>query len=436
MVFTLNTGEFELGQDGCIGRGAILAGEAYSNTNLQNLLDTAGLEGNAASSSYTFGVWLGSTGYAQGTANVILFRESGDPLTGAQTIDTNSVRAFFYDRNPSFLSNQSRYYLGFLVSTNWNENYWWGHLNSGAFVSPSSAALVNTHGEWVSTGFLSIFRSSNWRFLARDHATAITHYPSTATQGSIFAASCVNSSTQWGLWAAGAVGNRSGYFSQRQGDFAIVLLQNGADTYFSVMTPQTENSSTRNDSVIRSPNITPAPGQTGDDRFSELYLIRNQGNGYSEPLGQVPGFIYVDMNRSENASLAVGSLLRITPGVGTVYERFTNAIVVARWGLDLSLTISNVNSTFTVNTASTPTSATLSAGNRTRTTLETGQRIRFTATPPSGFATSTDYWVVQWDPVNFTFQLSASIGGTAIVPGSNTSSTITRFAALIAMSCR
>ena len=29
MAFTLNAGEFDLG-DGCIGRGTILAGEAYS----------------------------------------------------------------------------------------------------------------------------------------------------------------------------------------------------------------------------------------------------------------------------------------------------------------------------------------------------------------------------------------------------------------------
>ena len=42
MVFTLNTGEFELGQDGCIGRGTILAGEAYSNTNIQALLKQIG----------------------------------------------------------------------------------------------------------------------------------------------------------------------------------------------------------------------------------------------------------------------------------------------------------------------------------------------------------------------------------------------------------
>ena len=432
MVFTLNAGEFDLG-GGCIGRGTILAGEAYSNTNLQNLLDTAGLEGNAASSSYTFGVWLGSTGYAQGTANVILFRESGDPLTGAQTIDTNSVRAFFYDRNPSFLSNQSRYYLGFLVSTNWNENYWWGHLNSGAFVSPSSAALVNTHGEWVSTGFLSIFRSSNWRFLARDHATAITHYPSTATQGSIFAASCVNSSTQWGLWAAGAVGNRSGYFSQRQGDFAIVLLQNGANTYFSVMTSAANNSTTRNDSRLRSPNIIAAPGQSGDDRFSELLLFRDQGNGYSQQLGIVPGFIYVDMNRSENSALAVGDNLTIEPGSGTTYELNKGAIIVARWGLDISATISNVGSLFTVATISTPGSATLASGNRNRWILESNQRIRFTATPPTGLSVGVDYWIIGWDPVAFTFQLSATQNGTAIVPSSDTSSTITRFAALIAM---
>ena len=425
MAFTLNAGEFDLG-DGCIGRGTILAGGAYSNTNIQALLNTSGLEGIANR----------DLGAASIYADFVFFRESNDPLTGTIAFTTgyggsngeSTVWSFYRDQNSGYLDTDARFFLGLQVGRpdGGTDDVVYSWLNSGAYIQ--APVYPNNQSFRVT--------SSNWRFLARDHATATIHYPSTTIQGSIFAASYVNSSTQWGLWAAGAVGNRSGYFNQRQGDFAIVLLQNGANTYFSVMTPQTENSSTRNDSVIRSPNITPAPGQTGDDRFSELYLIRNQGNGYSEPLGQVPGFIYVDMNRSENASLAVGSLLRITPGVGTVYERFTNAIVVARWGLDLSLTISNVNSTFTVNTASTPTSATLSAGNRTRTTLETGQRIRFTATPPSGFATSTNYWVVQWDPVNFTFQLSASIGGTAIVPGSNTSSTITRFAALIAMSCR
>ena len=420
MAFTLNAGEFDLG-GGCIGRGTILAGEAYSNTSLQNLLNTAGLEGLANVSTID-----------TRTANVVFFRESNDILSSSISLNPFLTDYFLWDMRTTVLDHQSRFYIATsAVRSDNNTNIVWSGINSST--SNTLQAVVPQIYSFEDNFNTS---SSNWRFLARDHATAITHYPSTAIQGSIFAASYVNSSTQWGLWAAGAVGNRNGYFNQRQGDFAIVLLQDGANTYFSVMTTQAENSSTRNDSVIRSPNITPAPGQTGDDRFSELYLIRNQGNGYSEPLGQVPGFIYVDMNRSENASLAVGSLLRITPGVGTVYERFTNAIVVARWGLDLSLTISNVNSTFTVNTASTPTSATLSAGNRTRTTLETGQRIRFTATPPSGFATSTDYWVVQWDPVNFTFQLSASIGGTAIVPGSNTSSTITRFAALIAMSCR
>ena len=425
MAFTLNAGEFDLG-DGCIGRGTILAGEAYSNTNIQALLNTSGLEGIANRDLGVVSIY----------ADFVFFRESNDPLTGTIAFTNgnggsngeSTVWSFVRDQNSGYLDTDARFFLGLQVGRpdGLSDDVVYSWLNSGAYIQ--APVYPNNQSFRVT--------SSNWRFLARDHATATIHYPSTTIQGSIFAASYVNSSTQWGLWAAGAVGNRNGYFSQRQGDFAIVLLQDGANTYFSVMTTQAENSSTRNDSVIRSPNITPAPGQTGDDRFSELYLIRNQGNGYSEPLGQVPGFIYVDMNRSENASLAVGSLLRITPGVGTVYERFTNAIVVARWGLDLSLTISNVNSTFTVNTASTPTSATLSAGNRTRTTLETGQRIRFTATPPSGFATSTDYWVVQWDPVNFTFQLSASIGGTAIVPGSNTSSTITRFAALIAMSCR
>jgi len=422
MAFTLNAGEFDLG-DGCIGRGTILAGGAYSNTNIQALLNTSGLEGIANR----------DLGAASIYADFVFFRESNDPLTGTIAFTTgyggsngeSTVWSFYRDQNSGYLDTDARFFLGLQVGRpdGGTDDVVYSWLNSGAYIQ--APVYPNNQSFRVT--------SSNWRFLARDHATATIHYPSTTIQGSIFAASYVNSSTQWGLWAAGAVGNRSGYFNQRQGDFAIVLLQNGANTYFSVMTPQTENSSTRNDSVIRSPNIIAAPGQSGDDRFSELLLFRNQGNGYSQQLGIVPGFIYVDMNRSENSALAVGDNLTIEPGAGTTYELNKGAIIVARWGLDISATISNVGSLFTVATISTPDSATLASGNRNRWILESNQRIRFTATPPTGLSVGVDYWIIGWDPVAFTFQLSATQNGTAIVPSSDTSSTITRFAALIAM---
>ena len=419
MAFTLNAGEFDLG-GGCIGRGTILAGEAYSNTNIQALLNTSGLEGIANRDDGGFGAY----------ADIVFFRESNDLLTGTigftygngSSNNTSTVWSFIFYRNSAYLDADARFFLSPRAALGADDVvYSW--LNSGAYIQ--APVYPNSQSFRVT--------SSNWRFLARDHATATIHYPSTTIQGSIFAASYVNSSTQWGLWAAGAVGNRSGYFNQRQGDFAIVLLQNGANTYFSVMTSAANNSTTRNDSRLRSPNIIAAPGQSGDDRFSELLLFRDQGNGYSQQLGIVPGFIYVDMNRSENSALAVGDNLTIEPGAGTTYELNKGAIIVARWGLDISATISNVGSLFTVATISTPDSATLASGNRNRWILESNQRIRFTATPPTGLSVGVDYWIIGWDPVAFTFQLSATQNGTAIVPSSDTSSTITRFAALIAM---
>ena len=417
MAFTLNAGEFDLG-GGCIGRGTILAGEAYSNTSLQNLLNTAGLEGLANVSTID-----------TRTANVVFFRESNDILSSSISLNPFLTDYFLWDMRTTVLDHQSRFYIATsAVRSDNNTNIVWSGINSST--SNTLQAVVPQIYPFENNFNTS---SSNWRFLARDHATAITHYPSTAIQGSIFAASFVNSSTQWGLWAAGAVGNRSGYFSQRQGDFAIVLLQNGGSFYFSVMTSAADNSTTRNDSRLRSPNIIAAPGQSGDDRFSELLLFRDQGNGYSQQLGIVPGFIYVDMNRSENSALAVGDNLTIEPGAGTTYELNKGAIIVARWGLDISATISNVGSLFTVATISTPDSATLASGNRNRWILESNQRIRFTATPPTGLSVGVDYWIIGWDPVAFTFQLSATQNGTAIVPSSDTSSTITRFAALIAM---
>jgi hypothetical protein len=417
MAFTLNAGEFDLG-GGCIGRGTILAGEAYSNTNLQNLLNTAGLEGLANVSTID-----------TRTANVVFFRESDDGLTGAPSFSPYLTDYFIFGLWTIRLDNQSRFYIATsAVRSDANTDIVWSGINSST--SNTLQAVVPQIYPFENNFNTS---SINWRFLCRDRATAVINYPSTTVDGSIFAASFVNSSSQWGLWAAGAVGNRPGYFNQRQGDFAIVLLQNGASTYFSVMSPTGENLTVRNDSRLRSPNIIAAPGQSGDDRFSELLLFRDQGNGYSQQLGIVPGFIYVDMNRSENSALAVGDNLTIEPGSGTTYELNKGAIIVARWGLDISATISNVGSLFTVATISTPGSATLASGNRNRWILESNQRIRFTATPPTGLSVGVDYWIIGWDPVAFTFQLSATQNGTAIVPSSDTSSTITRFAALIAM---
>ena len=426
MAFTLNAGEFDLG-DGCIGRGTILAGEAYSvgtaTTGIQGLLNTSGLEGLS----------FNGTGSFSANANVVSFRTSNDILiTALQTFTIYGVSCIsnlYQGLHTASIDDNTRFVLSpyAYISAPGGVTYYLSFIQTQS--SGSNITIVCPTTTFQTT----TFSTANWRFLARDHATAITHYPSTAIQGSIFAASCVNSSTQWGLWAAGAVGNRSGYFSQRQGDFAIVLLQNGGSFYFSVMTSAADNSTTRNDSRLRSPNIIAAPGQSGDDRFSELLLFRDQGNGYSQQLGIVPGFIYVDMNRSENSALAVGDNLTIEPGAGTTYELNKGAIIVARWGLDISATISNVGSLFTVATISTPDSATLASGNRNRWILESNQRIRFTATPPTGLSVGVDYWIIGWDPVAFTFQLSATQNGTAIVPSSDTSSTITRFAALIAM---
>lgn len=164
--------------------------------------------------------------------------------------------------------------------------------------------------------------------------------------------------------------------------------------------------------------------------------MRDQQNGYSEPLGKVPGLIYVDLNKAANSALVVGDAIEIVPGSGTTYG-LTNrgAIICAQWGLDISATVSNTGAVFTLQTVSTPSSATLAAGNRNRWILENNQRIRFTATPPTGLAIGVDYWIRDWDPINFTFSLAESEGGGAIVPGSDGSSTIIRFAALIAMPC-
>jgi len=432
MTFTLNSGEFDLG-GGYIGRGSVLSGETYNvgtgTTGVQGLLNTSGLEGISNT----------DTGAGGSYSDIVFFRPSNDVLTGAITFTnggggsngTSTVWAFIRDQNTTYLNSQSRFFLALNAgrTDGGSDNVVFSHLNSGLYVSP----LAYSNNQVFRTLFRS---SSNWRLLARDHATSLIHYPATTETGSVFAASCVNSSTQWGFWCAGEIGSRSGYFNQTQGYFAIVILRNGSNWYISAFSPAAANSTSRNDSLLRSPNITPLAGQSGDDRFSELFITRDQGSGTSEVLGKVPGMIYVDMNKAANALLVVGDKLNITPGTGTTYG-ITNrgAIIVAQWGFNISATISNTGSTFTVDTASTPSSETLGSGNRSRITLEDNQRIRFTATPPTGLSIGTDYWVRDWNKTAFTFSLATSEGGTAIVPGSNASSTITRYSALIAMPC-
>jgi hypothetical protein len=441
MSFILNAGEFDLGA-GFIGRGTILAGEAYAvgtdTTGVQGILNTSGLEGL----SFSMQVGSGSNNKQTG----ISFRESNDSLIGTilqptqfSTTLTGSASCFLstsgsLEAKVSYASPLARWHLalGIQTANNLSNSEIPAIINS----SDTSSIIGVVQPQDIHSLYTPFVASLGWRFLARDNATALTHYPSTAQEGSIFAASCVDSATQWGLWAAGEVGDRNAYFNQTQGYFAIVILRNGASWYFSVFSPAVSGSSSRNDSRLRSVNIIPKPGQSGDDRFSELLLFRDQGNGYSERLGTVPGLIYVDMNRAENAALVVGGNLTIEPGVGTTYDLTNNgALIVAQWGLDISATISNVGSTFTVDTISSPTSATLAAGNRNRWILENNQRIRFTATPPSGVSAGTDYWILNWDPVAFTFQVASTEGGAAIVPGGDTSSTIVRYAPLIAMPC-
>lgn len=440
MAFTLNTGEFDLGA-GFIGRGTILTGGSYAvgtaTTGIQGLLNTSGLEGLAyfTQSSSSYPVY----------AYAVAFRASGDSLTGSITAPgianqtTTAWVGFNANGDLSLLSEQARLNIPHLMGGGYPQAYtvYYAAINSSSTTSEVYVSVSQSGNTTTIENYYSPFRgSANWRFLARDHATALTHYPSTTETGSVFAASCVNSPTQWGLWIAGEVGDRSGYFDQTQGYFSIVILRNGSTWYISAFTPAAANSISRNDNVIRSFNIVPAPGQTGADRFSEFFIARALENGFSETIGKIPGFIYVDMNQAANSALTVGSLLEITPGVGTTYD-LTNhgAIVVAQWGLDISATVSNVGSTFTVDTASTPSSASLSSLNRTRTTLEKNQRIQITATPPTGLSTATNYWVKNWDPTAFTFELSATEGGATIVPSSNTNSTITRYAGLIAMPC-
>ena len=418
MAFTLNAGEFDLGA-GFIGRGTILAGEAYSvgtaTTGVQGILNTSGLEGL----SYNTGENIGE----------VHFRESTDPnLSG--TIAQGTTFSWIIvsgSYSASYVPNNARLHLSInTTATGGNYQGYASYINTSTsangetLVVPSSSYAVGNSSPFRDA-FVGV---ANWRFLARDHATAITHYPSTATQGSIFAAACVNSSTQWGLWAAGAVGNRNGYFNQRHGDFAIVLLQNGANTYFSVMTPQTENSSTRNDSPLRNFNIVPAAGQTTvNDQMSELVLLKNTGSFFSSPLGTVPGLYYIDPNKTNFDSYTIGMAIDIDPDPLSTFEGRDRAIIVARWGLDATISISNSGNVFTA------------GGSPNRRTLENGVRVQFQTSPPSGFSTGADYWVINWNETSYTFNLASTEGGSAVTASSNTSSTIVRKAALIAMRC-
>ena len=430
MAFTLNAGEFDLG-DGCIGRGTILAGEAYSNTNLQNLINTSGLEGFAYSYSHNISGG-GVTHIRSAGVTAVSFRESNDALTGTITAPTitgsgTALKSLFVGGSSidvSTASAEARYHLATHLIKYGDDDATAntrGAINASAGASPVIVSNQVSH----SLNAYSVFQGNpNWRFLARDHATAITHYPSTATQGSIFAAACVNSSTQWGLWAAGAVGNRNGYFNQRHGDFAIVLLQNGANTYFYVMTPQTENSSTRNDSPLRNFNIVPAAGQTTvNDQMSELVLLKDTGSFFSSPLGTVPGLYYIDPNKTNFDSYTIGMAIDIDPDPLSTFEGRDRAIIVARWGLDATISISNSGNVFTA------------GGSPNRRTLENGVRVQFQTSPPSGFSTGADYWVINWNETSYTFNLASTEGGSAVTASSNTSSTIVRKAALIAMRC-
>lgn len=419
MAFTLNAGEFDLGA-GYIGRGTVLAGEildiiANSIDNVDRILGTSGLEGVG------YRVASGAGHFAE----VVSFRSSDDSLTSAfPGVENSQAWATGGEPDPeTWLDNAGRVWLGLLVqnSTDNTYNAYYGYLNS---TTTASKVIVKPNPTLDNTLSEVLDNSTNWRLLARDHQTALVHYPSTAEEGSVFAASCINSSTQWGLWIGGDVGERSGYFNRTQGVFAIVLLSNGGSSYFTAWSPSTANFTTRNDSPLRNFNIIPAAGQsTTNDKICELLLLRDQGSNYSAVLGKVPGFFYIDPNKVGFDSYAVGDVVDIDPLPTATFEGRDRAIIAGRWGLDASLSISNVGALFTV------------GGSPNRRTLENGVRLRFTATPPTGTATGTDYWVVNWNETAFTFNLSTVEGGSALTPSSDTTSTVIRKAALVAMRC-
>ena len=428
MAFTLNSGEFDLGA-GFIGRGTILAGETYvsgtSTTGVQGLINTSGLEGLAY---YTVG---GSGNYAYAVA----FRASDDSLTGSITAPSTSSNTtawlgFNGNGNLSLLDDQARLNIPHLMGGAYTNPtiVYYAAVNSSSTTSEVYVNVSESANNTNIEGYYSPFRSSsNWRFLARNHPTALTHYPSTLEKGIVFAASCVNSTTQWGLWIAGEVGDRSGYFNQTQGYFAIVLLVNGSDTYFSAFSPSAANSTSRNDAPFRHFNIVPAAGQsTTDDKMSELLILRDLGSFESAYIGKVPGFFYIDPNKAGFDSYEIGDAIDINPVTNAVFEGRDRALVVGRWGADQALTASNTGAVFTITSAS-----------PNRRTLENGRRIQFTTIAPTGMAINTNYWVINWNTTAFTFNLATIEGGSTITPSSNaTGITITAKAALLAMRCQ
>lgn len=419
MAFTLNAGEFDLGA-GFIGRGTILSGESYlvgtSTTGVQGLLNTSGLVGlsHNLGESYT---------------GEISFRASNDPnLTGTILAGTAFAWVVVSDYSATKLPNNARLHLNTSTAgTGGSYNGYASYINTS---TAANGEVIVSHTSY-SVGNGSAFRdtyylTSNWRFLARDHATALTHYPSTTEQGSVFAASCVNSATQWGLWIAGEVGDRSGYFNRIQGCFAIVLLVNGATTYFSAFSPAAENSTSRNDAPFRHFNIVPAAGQsTTDDKMSELLILRDLGSFESAYIGKVPGFFYIDPNKDGFDSYAIGEQVDIDPITNATFKGRDRALIVGRWGNDQALTASNTGALFTITSAS-----------PNRRTLENGRRIQLTTIAPTGMAINTNYWVINWNTTAFTFNLATIEGGSVITPTSNeTGMAITAKAALLAMRC-
>lgn len=426
MTFTLNAGEFDLGA-GYVGRGTILAGEIYvvgtSTTGVQGLMNTSGLAGL-------------SNNQGESNTGAISFRASNDPnLTGTILAGTTFVWVIAEGYDPAKLPNNARFHLN--TSTSGQGFVYNGYAS---YINTSTAAngevIVSPTSYSVGNG--SAFRdtyylSPNWRFLARDHATALTHYPSTTETGSVFAASCVNSTTQWGFWCAGEVGDRQGYFNQQQGYFAIVLMQNGGSTYFSAFSPQTANSTTRNDAPSRNYNIIPGAGQTTtDDRMSELFIFKDLTGFKSYPIGKVPGCFYIDPNKAAFDAYAIGERVDINPALNATFEGRDRALIVARWGSDATITISNTGSLFTVTSAS-----------PNRRTLENGRRILLTTTAPGGMSINTSYWVINWseqvpgsEAGTYTFNLATTETGGAISPNTNeTGMAVSLKAALIAMRC-
>ena len=417
MTFTLNTGEFDLG-GGFIGRGTILAGETYavgaSTTGVQGLLNTSGLEGVSYAADVD-PVLL---------CSVVAFRSSNDALTGViGTTDwTPFVNATSQTPTPEDISDNARFSLApRTFRDDAPSKATWSFLNSSTSGTKSLVAGTETTDEELSE---VLRNSSSWRFLCRDHTTALIHYPSTLEEGSIFAASCVNSPTQWGLWLAGEVGDRSGYFNRTQGYFAIVLLVNGGSTYFSAFSPAAADSTSRNDAPFRHFNFVPRAGQS-DTKMSELLISRDLGGFESAYIGKIPGFFYIDPNDPDFDSYAIGDSLDINPVVNAVFEGRDRALIVGRWGADQALTASNTGALFTITSAS-----------PNRRTLENGRRIQLTTIAPTGMAINTNYWVINWNTTAFTFNLATVEGGSAITPSSNeTGMAITAKAALLAMRC-